>query len=151
MDTNEPCTKILHQNSSSPKIYRPKAKKLCISYKLPQSSYNNKKNISNKNYPLTPISNINFNFKNNIINENKIEKDLKKNVNKKPKLDFDEISIEEIEKDFTKLKAKSEVTKVERELLYLLRNSTKDNSVDDDGKDTVKIKRPKNPFLKNLE
>ena len=151
MDTNEPNTKILHQNSSSPIIYRPKAKKLCISYKLPQLSCNKKKNISNNNYCLTPISNTNFNFKNNKIRENKNKKDLKIDMNKKPKLDFDEISIEEIEKDFTKLKAKSEVTKVERELLYLLRNSTKDNSVDDDGKDTVKIKRPKNPFLKNLE
>ena len=76
---------------------------------------------------------------------------MKSNVIKKPKLDFDDISLKEIEKDFSLLKAKSEVKKVEKELLYLLRNSTKDDSFDDECKETVKIKRPKKPFLENLE
>ena len=52
------------------------------------------------------------------------------------------------------LKARSEIMKVENELLSLLRNSTKENSMEEDTKDTkdtIKIKRPKNPFLKNLE
>ena len=70
---------------------------------------------------------------------------------KKPKLDFDEISLEEIESDFTMLKARSEVIEVENELLSLLRNSTKENSLEEDLKDTIKVKRPKNPFLQNLE
>ena len=61
------------------------------------------------------------------------------------------ISLKEIENDFSMLKAKSEVIKAENELYYLLRNSTKDNSVDDDFRQSLKIKRPKNPFLENLE
>ena len=49
------------------------------------------------------------------------------------------------------LKARSEVIEVENELLSLLRNSTKENSLEEDLKDTIKVKRPKNPFLQNLE
>ena len=100
---------------------------------------------------MTPILNTNFNFKDNLNLDNKNKNELYKKNRKKPKLDFNEISFEEIEKDFNKLKARSEVIKVERELLSLLRNSTKDNSVDDNEKDTVKIKRPKNPYLESLE
>ena len=148
MEEKESYTKNIHQTSNSPKIYRPKPKKLCISYKLPKSLCNKKLKISkNKNY----ISNTNYILKNNIINDTKNKNIYKKNVNKNPKLDFNEISFEEIENDFTKLKARSEIIKVERELLYLLRNSTKDNSIEDEKKDNIKIKRPKNPFLKNIE
>jgi len=150
MDT-EPCPNIIIQYSNSPKIYRPKPIKLCASYKLSKKGFNNKNNLNNKHYPLTPISNANFDFKNNLNLDSINKNELKKNNKKKPKLDFNEISFEEIEKDFNKLKARSEVIKVERELLSLLRNSTKDNSVDDNDKDTVKIKRPKNPYLESLE
>ena len=45
----------------------------------------------------------------------------------------------------------TDIKEVENELLSLLRNSTKENSMEDDLKDNIKIKRPKNPFLKNLE
>ena len=151
MDTNEECKNIIILNSDSPKIYKPKPKKLCISYRCEKSTHNIKKNAHKKHYPLTPISNTNFNFKNSINNNCKSKKDLKSNAIKKPKLDFDDISLKEIEKDFSLLKAKSEVKKVEKELLYLLRNSTKDDSFDDECKETVKIKRPKKPFLENLE
>ena len=150
MDT-EQCPNIIIHNSNSPKVYRPKPIKLCASYKLSKLKFNNKNNSNNKYYPLTPISNTNFNFKDNLNLDNKNKNELYKKNRKKPKLDFNEISFEEIEKDFNKLKARSEVIKVERELLYLLRNSTKDNSVDDNEKDTVKIKRPKNPYLESLE
>ena len=150
MDT-EQCPNIIIHNSNSIKIYRPKPIKLCVSYKLSKKKFNNKNNSNNKHYPLTPISNTNFDFKNNLNLDYKNKNEFNKKIRKKPKLDFNEISFEEIEKDFNKLKTRSEVIKVERELLSLLRNSTKDNSIDDNDKDTVKIKRPKNPYLESLE
>ena len=152
MDTKEVCKQINNQHSDSPIIYRPKPKKLCISYNVLKSSHNRKKKGNKKQYPLTPVSNTNFNFKNDIkeIYKNKDELNLK--PNQKSNLDFEKISLEEIENDFTKLKLRSEAYKEEKELLYLLRNSTKDNSVDEEfNKDIIKIKRPKNPFLENLQ
>lgn len=50
------------------------------------------------------------------------------------------ISFEEMENDFNALKARSEEVKVENELLHILRNSTKDTSLDDDIKDKNKIR-----------
>ena len=64
---------------------------------------------------------------------------------------FESISIEEIENDFKKLKARSEIFEVENELLKLLENSTNDTSFNDDEKKITKIERPKNIFDKNLE
>ena len=150
MEIEEQCSNIIIHNSNVPKIYRPKPRKLCISYKSSKKAHNNKKTY-NKYYPLSPVSNTCFNFKNDLNSNDENKNEFKNNNKKKPKFDFEEISLEEIEKDFNKLKARSEVTKVEKELLYLLRNSTKDNSVDDNCKDSLKIKRPKNPFLENLE
>ncbi len=114
------------ESSNSPKLYRPKPKKLCISYNIVKN-----KNSHKKHFHLSPSS--------------------KEQKNKKTKLDFDDISFKEIESDFKMLKARSEIIEVENELLSLLRNSTKENSLEDDLKDNIKIKRPKNPFLKNLE
>ena len=114
------------ESSNSPILYRPKPKKLCKSYIIVKSKKSHK-----KHFHLSPTS-----------NEQK---------NKKTKLNFDDISLKEIESDFKMLKARSEIMKVENELLSLLRNSTKENSMEDDLKDNIKIKRPKNPFLKNLE
>ena len=151
MDTKEKGTKNINPHSDNPIIYRPKPKKLCISYNSLKPCHNKKKNGIKKQYPLTPVSNTNFNFKNDLTDAHKNKKESKLKANKKPKLDFDKISFEEIENDFTKLKARSEAFKEEKELLYLLRNSTKDNSVDEEFKDIIKIKRPKNPFLENLQ
>ena len=53
--------------------------------------------------------------------------------------------------DFSKLRERNENEKAEEELLYLLRNSTKDNSQDENNEETIKVKRPKNPFLENVE
>ena len=114
------------ESSNSPILYRPKPKKLCISYNILKN-----KNSHKKHFHLSPIS-----------NEQK---------NKKTKLDIDDISLKEIESDFKMLKARSEIIEVENELLSLLRNSTKENSLEEDLKDNIKIKRPKNQFLKNLE
>ena len=151
MDSKDKGIQIINPHSDNPIIYRPKPKKLCISYNLVKSSHNKKKNGNKKHYPLTPVSNTNFTFKNDLKDEHKNKNESKLKANKKPKFDFEKISFEEIEKDFTKLKARNEAFKEEKELLYLLRNSTKDNSTDEDFKDTVKIKRPKNPFLENLQ
>jgi len=128
----------LPQNSECPKIYKPKPKKLCISHNV------HSKKSYRKHFLLSPSSNSNFNLKNK-----KNEINIKKK--KESKLDFDNISLEEIENDFNKLKARSEIIEVENELLSLLRNSTKENSLEEDCRDTIKIKRPKNPFLENLE
>ena len=130
------------EKSEGPILYRPKPKKLYIIHTI-----NKDKNSFKKHFPLSPTSNSNFNFK-NMKNENHIKKRKEK---KNSKFDINKISLEEIETDFNLLKARSEVIEVENELLSLLRNSTKDNSMDEDTKDTIKIKRPKNPFLQNLE
>ena len=130
------------EKSEGPILYRPKPKKLYIIHTI-----NKDKNSFKKYFPLSPTSNSNFNLK-NMKNENHIKKRKEK---KNSKFDINKISLEEIETDFNLLKARSEVIEVENELLSLLRNSTKDNSMEEDTKDTIKIKRPKNPFLQNLE
>ena len=114
------------ESPDSPILYRPKPKRLCISYNLFKN-----KNKHKKHFTLSPTT-----------NEQKMNN---------AKLNFDEISFKEIESDFKLLKARSEIIEVENELLSLLRNSTKENSIEEDLKDNIKIKRPKNPFLKNLE
>ena len=132
--------------SVNPKIYKPKAKKLCNSYN--PSAYFKKKNI-HKNKALTPVLNFNFNFEfddeyiSNIKSKNEI-----KNSNKVKKLQIEKISFEEMEKDFLKLKEKKENKKAEKELIYLLRNSTKDDSQEEE---VLKVKRPKRPLLENFE
>ena len=130
------------EKSEGPILYRPKPKKLYIIHTI-----NKDKNSFKKYFPLSPTSNSNFNLK-NMKNENHIKKRKEK---KNSKFDINKISLEEIETDFNLLKHRSEVIEVENELLSLLRNSTKENSMEDDIKDIIKIKRPKNPFLQNLE
>ena len=130
---------IIPQNSEYPKIYKPKPKKLCISHNIQHPIRSNK-----KKFTLSPPNNTN-------LNHNKHKKKNENKTKKRGKLDFDKISLEEIERDFSKLKARSEIIEVENELLYLLRNSTKENSLEDENRDIIKIKRPKNPFLENIE
>jgi hypothetical protein len=127
------------EKSEGPILYRPKPKKLYITHII-----NKDKNSYKKHFPLSPTSNSNFNLNNMKKKKNYKEK-------KNSKFDINKISLEEIETDFNLLKARSEIIEVENELLSLLRNSTKDNSMEEDTKDTIKIKRPKNPFLQNLE
>ena len=127
------------EKSEGPILYRPKPKKLYITHII-----NKDKNSYKKHFPLSPTSNSNFNLNNMKKKKNYKEK-------KNSKFDINKISLEEIETDFNLLKARSEVIEVENELLSLLRNSTKENSIEEDTKDTIKIKRPKNPFLQNLE
>ena len=62
------------------------------------------------------------------------------------KFDVNRISLEEMEKDFKRLKTKREITTVERELKQIMEDSTKDTSIDDknNNRKKVKVKRPKN-------
>ena len=102
------------------------------------------KRSNKKKFTLSPPTNTNLNL-------NKLKKKNENKTKKREKLDLDKISLEEIERDFNELKARSEIFEVENELLSLLRNSTKENSLEDDNKDIIRIKRPKNPFLENIE
>ena len=87
------------------KIHKPKPKKL---YKINDCiKGNNKFNPGQRKIP-----NYNKEFYN--------KKGFEHNKHKSYKLDFDSISLEEIENDFMNIKAKSEAIKVENELLKLL-------------------------------
>ena len=144
MDSKTASTK---SSQDEPIIYRPKPKKkLCMSQCLVKPSTYYNKNEYKKNFPLS----LDYNFNKNKKSLNNNNKEYK--IEKKTKFDFDEISLKEIESDFNLLKARSEIIEVENELINLLRNSTKDNSLeDDDCKNVIKIKRPKNPFFENYE
>ncbi len=129
--------------SVNPKIYKPKAKKLCNSYN--PSAYFKKKNM-HKNKALTPVLNFNFNFE---FDDEYISNIKSKTEILKPQIE--KISLEEMADDFSKLKERKEIKKAEKELLNLLRNSTKDNSREENNSEITKVKRPKNPILENIE
>ena len=129
--------------SVNPKIYKPKAKKLCNSYN--PSAFFKKKNI-HKNKALTPVLNFNFNFE---FDDEYISNIKSKTEILKPQIE--KISLEEMADDFSKLKERKEIKKAEKELLNLLRNSTKDNSREENNSEITKVKRPKNPILENIE
>ena len=131
--------------STNPKIFKPKPKKLYNSYIPP--SYMKKKNIIKKKSSTEILKrNFNFDFKEDKKNNKEIN-----NSNIGQKLEIDNISYKEMEEDFSKLKEKEEIRKAENELLFLIRRSTKDNSQEEKENDTIKVKRPKNPFVENLE
>ena len=96
METQDACTKKIISNSDSPKIYRPKPKKLCITYKSQKSSQNIKKNGGKKLFPLSPVSSTNYNIKRSVNEQLKTNNVMKSNVNKKHKFDFEEISLKEM-------------------------------------------------------
>ena len=129
--------------SVNPKIYKPKAKKLCNSYN--PSAFFKKKNI-HKNKALTPVLNFNFNFE---FDDEYISNIKSKTEILKPQIE--KISLEEMADDFSKLKERKEIKKAEKELLNLLRNSTKDNSREENNSEITKVICPKNPILENIE
>lgn len=63
--------------------------------------------------------------------------------------DFEMISLEEMEKDFIALKARSEEIKVENELMNIMRNTTKDTSLNDEYKEWKERRMSCNPYYKN--
>ena len=109
-------------------IYKPKPKKI----------YKSKPNYSLNFYP-----NKSFQFNQKRKNQKKLDLNLKKNA-KSEKFDMESISLEEMEKDFKRLRAKREITKVEKELKQIMEESTKDNSGENKKKKYRGIKRPKN-------
>ena len=122
-------------------IYKPK----------PKRAY--KANLQSS--PVAHFKNINLRNGKKLKNKIKKKKDnwnlnLNKNGISKSQ-NFESISIEEIENDFKKLKARSEIFEVENELLKLLENSTNDTSFNDDERKNKVIERPKNIIDKNLE
>ena len=111
-------------------IYKPKPKKVCK---------------SNKTFSLCLLQN---NKDQIIINQN-LRKNLDLNLTNKSKsqnFDFNRISLEEMAKDFKRLKAKREIIRVEKELIQIFENSTRENSDEEKNKKKkIKgIKRPKN-------
>ena len=111
-------------------IYKPKPKKL---YKSSQNF--SLSHLPNNSYQLYPKKKI----------PKKFDLNLKKTKSEKLKFDMDSVSLEEMEKDFNRLKAKREITIVERELKQILEDSTKEKSSEDNKRKKVKgIKRPKN-------
>ena len=109
-------------------IFKPKPKKI----------YKSKPNYSLNFYP-----NKSFQFNQKRKNQKKLDLNLNKNA-KSEKFDMESISLEEMEKDFKRLRAKREITKVEKELKQIMEESTKDNSGENKKKKYRGIKRPKN-------
>ena len=109
-------------------IYKPKPKKI----------YKSKPNYSLNFYP-----NKSFQLNQKRKNQKKLDLNLQKNA-KSEKFDMESISLEEMEKDFKRLRAKREITKVEKELKQIMEESTKDNSGENKKKKYRGIKRPKN-------
>ena len=127
--------------SDDPKIYKPKPKKLCNSYLPP--SFTKKKTFKQKKSS-TEILKHNFDFKDDFSGDIKNKKEIIR-----PKIEIENISFKEMEEDFLKLKEKEEIKRAQSELLFLIRRSTKDNSQDEN--ESIKVKRPKNPFVENFE
>ena len=134
--SNEPKLIISETNI----IYKPKPKKV----------FDEKKNNSQFNYFTSKTHGNRMNNQKHKKRREIWNLNLKRKGNTKSQ-NFDLISFEEIENDFKKLKARSEIVEVENELLKLLENSTKDTSFDEDERKSKVIERPKNIFYKNYE
>ena len=144
MNSNDPLLIL----SEAPKIYKPKPKRLGITpINLPNWNHVRINGHPCKT-PVTKTKNLNNICKNHHDNTAKSNLTKKDNI-KDGKFDFDLISLEEIERDFNNFKARSEILKVENELINLMRrNSTKDSLNEDN---STKIERAKNPFFNNCD
>ena len=118
-------------------IYKPKPKKI---YKSSQNF--SLFHLPNNSYQLCPKKKI----------PKKIDLNLKKTKSEKLKFDMESVSLEEMEKDFNRLKAKREITTVERELKQILEDSTKEKSSEDNKKKVKKRRRKslKKKYKKNI-
>ena len=129
--------------SDDPKIYKPKPKKLCNSYLPP--SFTKKKTFKQKKSSTEILKHkFNFDFKDDFSGDIKNKKEIRR-----PKIEIENISFKEMEEDFLKLKEKEEIKRAQSELLFLIRRANKDNSQDEN--ESIKVKRPKNPFVENFE
>ena len=136
---------IIHISNDT-KIFKPIPKKLCRSYN-PKSYI--KKN-SYKNKTLTQELNFDFDFDEENIPIKKDKKEIK-HLNKFPELQIEKISYKEMEEDFVKLRELKETKKAEKELIELLRNSTKDDSQDENSGEKIEVKRPKKVNFENYK
>ena len=118
-----------------PKIYKPKAKKVISSINIPSVTKNKFYNNQPCKTPILRATYQDSHFK------NFWERDFNKN-----KSDLNSISFEEIEDDFRKIKKNNEISKVEKELIGILKKSG--NSREEE---IEKFERSENQFYKNFE
>ena len=129
---------------AEPKIYKPKPRR--INKKINFLQYNKKTNIYNRN-----INHRASRINNYEQNKNKNKNNLSGNKNEKLSFNLDLISLEEIENDFKEFKSKSEEIEVQRELINLMKRTNDESCINDNYINFQKIKRPQNPFSKNIK
>ena len=123
-----------------PKILRPKPKKLISSIKISTKI----KNKFCQNPPCkTPISRISF--------QNYHIKNYWKNKSMSNNSDLNSISFEEMENDFKTIRKRSEMNKIEKELIGLLKKSSNTTIADENYENNEDIERSENQFYKNFE
>ena len=82
---------------------------------------------------------------------NKLQNYINEEKGKKHSFNLDLISFEEIENDFKDFKSKSEDIQVQKELIQLIRKAENESCRNECYENFKKIKRPQNPFCKNIE
>lgn len=146
MVTNEPQLIVCEEEN----IFRPKPKKLYNSrnafsefdtHWFNKKPCHNQKKSGDKKKRDSKISNKSKDNIKSILKESK-----------KKEYDFDLFSEEEINNDFKDFKARSEVIKVENELLKILSNSTKETSLDEEEyKKIEKLEKARNSHYKKFD
>ena len=114
--------------TTSPKIYKPKPKKLCITYIPYKYNLKPKKYAKNKSFLKPIISCTNY--------------------------QIDKISFKEMKNDFEKLKENNkhmDNINEQKELLFLLKRTLKSDFKDNYFKERLVIKRPKKPFSEHFD
>ena len=122
-------------------IIKPKPKRI---HKMQYNMSHNNNGLLN-NRRLNPGKNSRKNH-----HENKINK-LNNKSSGKLSFNLDLISLEEIENDFKLIKSKSEEIEVQRELINLMKRASDESYRNESYKNFQRIKRPQNPFCKNIE
>ena len=139
MATEEPLLIICEE----PKIHKPKPRRINKNSNIFQNN-NKSKYKRNQN---RHSSKMNFYDEKNINSKNQLNEERGQNIC----FNLDKISLEEIENDFKLFKSKSEDIKVQKELLNLIRKVENESCRNDCYKKSKIIKRPENPFSKNIE
>ena len=127
------------------KIHKPKPRR--INKKSNIIQYNNRGIYMNRHQKQRGQKIDNYDHK----KINQLQNYINEEKGKKLSLNLDLISFEEIEKDFKDFKSKSEDIKVQKELIRLIRKAENESCRNDCYENYTKIKRPKNPFCKNIE
>ena len=125
---------------AEPKIHKPKPKR--INKKSNIYQYNKKSNNYNRH--------LNHRSQRNNYEQKKNKNCLHEDKNEMC-FNLDLISLEEIENDFKLFKSKSEEIEVQRELINLMKRASDESYRNESYKNFQRIKRPQNPFCKNIE